>query len=60
MSNNKQENNGRVCNLQESNVRPNKLFTADRSIVLYKAGALKEFKTEQILDEVIKILSKNE
>ena len=47
MSNNKQENNGRVCNLQES-------------IVLYKAGALKEFKTEQILDEVIKILSKNE
>ncbi len=26
---------------QESNVRPNKIFTADRNIILYKVGRLK-------------------
>ena len=29
---------------QESNVRPNKIFTADRSIILYKVGRLKREK----------------
>ena len=29
---------------RESNVRPNRLFTADSSIVLYKAGHITEAK----------------
>lgn len=32
---------------QESNVRPNKLFTADSSIIEYSAGILKEEKTKK-------------
>ena len=31
-----------------SNVRPNKLFTADKSIILYKVGTLKRAKLRKI------------
>ena len=41
---------------QESNVRPNKIFTADRSIILYKAGKLKREKVENIIETIIKII----
>lgn len=39
-----------------SNVRPNRLFTADRHIVLYKTGHLKENKLTRIIDRLIGIL----
>ncbi len=45
--------------MRESNVRINKLFTADRSIILYKIGTLKASKTQEIIEKVINLLSKN-
>jgi mRNA interferase MazF len=41
-----------------SNVRPNRLFTADQHIVLYKIGRLKNAKIHNIVDALIKILRK--
>jgi len=41
-----------------SNVRPNRLFTADRQIVLYKAGHLKNAKIQNVVDALIEILRK--
>ena len=40
-----------------SNIRPNKLFTADESIVLYKIGTLKADKLEIVIAKVIEIFS---
>ena len=40
-----------------SNVRPNKLFTADESIVLYKIGTLKADKLKAVITKVIEIFS---
>jgi mRNA interferase MazF len=40
-----------------SNVRPNRIFTADIKIILYKAGHLKSDKINIILKEVINILA---
>jgi mRNA interferase MazF len=39
-----------------SNVRPNRIFTADTNIVLYKVGSLKREKTKEIIEKIIKIL----
>ncbi|HRX49196.1 MAG TPA: type II toxin-antitoxin system PemK/MazF family toxin [Spirochaetota bacterium] len=39
-----------------SNIRPNKLFTADSKIILYKAGTLKSIKTNEVIDNIITIL----
>lgn len=39
-----------------SNVRPNRLFTADSSLILYRAGSLSPAKTDMIIDAIIKIL----
>ena len=41
-----------------SNIRPNRLFTADRHIVLYKTGHLKNTKIHNVVDALIKILRK--
>ncbi len=41
-----------------SNIRPNKLFTADSSIVLYKIGSLKPQKLDEVIDNIINILKK--
>ena len=41
-----------------SNIRPNRLFTADRHIVLYKTGSLKNEKFEDVIDALIGILKK--
>ena len=38
-----------------SNIRPNRLFTADRSIVLYKAGELSVEKLQLAIDRLITI-----
>ncbi len=40
---------------RESNIRPNKIFTAERSIILYKIGSLKAKKMEQVTKYVIKV-----
>ena len=42
----------------ESRIRPNRLFTADRSIVAYKAGILKEEKVKETEQMLINIFSK--
>ncbi|HID19466.1 MAG TPA: type II toxin-antitoxin system PemK/MazF family toxin [Methanophagales archaeon] len=41
---------------QRSNVRPNRIFTADRHIILYRVGHLKPEKVDQIIDRIIDIL----
>ena len=41
---------------QTSNVRPNRIFTADKSIILYKIGRLKKRKIEEVTQAIIKIL----
>jgi mRNA interferase MazF len=38
-----------------SNVRPNRLFTADNDIILYKAGHLKSDKIEEVVERLIDI-----
>lgn len=40
-----------------SNIRPNRLFTADRHIVLYKTGSLQKGKINTVINAVVKILS---
>ena len=39
-----------------SNIRPNRVFTADNRIILYKIGELKKSKTDSVIDKLIQIL----
>lgn len=39
-----------------SNIRPNRLFTADESIILYQVGQLKPEKLEEVIVKIIEIL----
>lgn len=41
---------------QKSNVRPNRIFTADRHIILYRVGHLKPEKIDQIIEGIVSIL----
>lgn len=41
---------------QSSNVRPNRLFSADREIVLYKVGRLKFTKINEVITKIVEIL----
>ncbi len=41
---------------QASNVRPNRLFTADLRIVLYEVGHLKRSKMESVVSKIVEIL----
>lgn len=41
---------------QPSNVRPNRLFTADNSIILYRVGGLKGPKLNEIIEKIIDII----
>lgn len=43
---------------QVSNIRPNRLFTADSTLVYYSAGHLKPTKTAEVVNKLIKILSR--
>ena len=43
---------------QESNIRPNRIFTADQNIILYSAGHLSEEKLREVIEKIIEILSK--
>ena len=40
----------------ESYIRPNRIFTADKSIILYKIGSLKENKIQEVIEGIIEIL----
>lgn len=40
---------------QSSYIRPNKLFTADSSMILYKIGQLRTEKLEEVIQSVIKL-----
>jgi len=39
-----------------SNARPNRLFTSDPSLILYRAGSLVPAKTDTIINAIIEIL----
>ena len=41
---------------QTSNIRPNRLFTADRGIILYKAGQLKTEKLNEAIAKIVEII----
>ena len=41
---------------QTSNLRPNRLFTADQALVLYRVGTLKPEKLEETVDRAVEIL----
>jgi mRNA interferase MazF len=41
---------------QISNVRPNRIFTADSHIVLYKVGNLKIEKLKEIIEKAVEII----
>ena len=42
---------------QTSLIRPNRIFTADQSIISYKTGRLKEKKIEEIESGLVKIFT---
>jgi mRNA interferase MazF len=42
---------------QASNIRPNKLFTAEESLILYKVGALKSEKLKTTINKVVEIFT---
>ncbi|MEK6886726.1 MAG: type II toxin-antitoxin system PemK/MazF family toxin [Nanoarchaeota archaeon] len=41
-----------------SNIRPNRLFTAEKSIINYKIGSLKEDKMNDAINKLIEIIKK--
>jgi len=41
---------------QRSNVRPNRIFTADRHIILYRLSHLKSEKINQIIERIVTII----
>jgi len=53
------DNNFESGNLNKnSNIRPNRIFTADKKILLYKVGHLKNEKISETIDIIISILKK--
>ena len=40
---------------QESCIRPNRLFTADSRIILYKAGSLTKSKIIEVIEKILEI-----
>lgn len=41
---------------QESYIRPNRIFTADESIILYKSGSIRPEKFKQVRDRIVHLL----
>ena len=51
------DNNFKTGSLkQQSNVRPNRIFTADSHIVLYRVGSIKNNIFEEVIEKIIEIL----
>ena len=42
----------------QSNIRPNRIFTADKNIIIKKAASLNKFTVSSVIQRVIDILSK--
>ena len=42
---------------QNSNVRPNRLFTAESNLILYRVGTLKAAKLQEVVSRIIEIIS---
>lgn len=42
---------------QPSNIRPNRLFTAEGKIILYRAGVLSTQKMQEVVTKIIEIVS---
>ena len=42
--------------VQTSNIRPNKVFTGDRKLVLYTAGRLRSGKVSEVVGRLVEIL----
>lgn len=42
---------------QDSNIRPNRIFTADSNIVLYRAGMLHPDKLREVVNKIIQIIT---
>jgi len=40
----------------ESNIRPNRLFTADKHIILYKVGHISQAKVNEVVGKTIEII----
>jgi mRNA interferase MazF len=43
---------------QSGNIRPNRLFTADSHIILYRAGHIKDNKLSQVVEKLIEIINR--
>ena len=41
---------------QSSRIRPNRLFTADSSIIVYRAGQISTAKLEEVIERLVAIL----
>ena len=41
---------------KKSNIRPNRIFTADSNIILYKVGMLKDEKIKEVIKKIIQII----
>ena len=41
---------------QKSNVRSNRIFTADRHIILYRVGSLNSSRIDEVIDRIVDIL----
>jgi len=41
---------------RKSNIRPNRIFTADTNIILYQVGHMKADKLDEVIEKVIGIL----
>ena len=41
---------------QAGNIRPNRLFTADNHIILYRVGVIKKDKLAQAIEKVVEII----
>jgi len=41
---------------QPGNLRPNRLFTADTHIILYRVGSIKKEKLTQIVEKIVEII----
>ena len=42
---------------QNSNIRPNRVFTADSHVILYSVGHLREEKLNEVIEKIIEILN---
>lgn len=41
---------------RKSNIRPNRIFTADQRILLYQVGRLRPSKVEEVVETIVNIL----